>query len=234
MPILYARIYLQTLRHNKHTHRYTHIVLNGSQCCSIIEKSWCNWQHAFWHVMPIHRQRKCRKTSHTPCAASFFSSSLRTDVSLPLNSFLSLICLLLPFRFTVLSPFMLSTSPALQLHLSIYTFCKTFFSLRWSTSLTMAALVLLGITYSISPTTVLFTPLSSITCLVLWRIHPPCSHTFISLWSVEELHRVLFVPEVKDYSRKWLLWSRQGKLLTYSHEGGVCVTQSAISVVPVL
>lgn len=67
---LYTHRHWDTMHTPSDTH--THTVLSGSQCCSIIEQPWCNWQHAFWHVTSIHRQRRCRKTSHTPHAASFF------------------------------------------------------------------------------------------------------------------------------------------------------------------
>lgn len=97
----YTHIYINRhWIHNTHTHRHTLTVLSGSQCCSIIEQPWCNWQHAFWHVMSIHRQRRCRKTSQTPLAAScllFLHQDRRLSALLPPTFHFSLFHFFLPF-----------------------------------------------------------------------------------------------------------------------------------------
>lgn len=107
----------------------THTVLNGSHCCSIIEQPWCNWQHAFWHVTSIHRQRRCRKMSHTPLAASFLLL-LYQDICLSATqpSFRILSVFFTPFLifkpaciYVFVFPF--PPSPPLHLYLSKLTSC---------------------------------------------------------------------------------------------------------------
>lgn len=105
--------YIHTHRGTIDTHRQTHTVLSSSQCFFIIEQPWCNLKHTFWHVTSIHRQRRCRKTSHIPLAASFsLYQDRRLSAHPPLTFHFSFVFLL----FLLLHLFPLS--PFLQIHLS--------------------------------------------------------------------------------------------------------------------
>lgn len=70
------------LRHNAELQGHRHIVLSNSQCWSIIKNPWCNWQHTFWHVTSIHRQRRFSKALHTPFGASFLLSLYKVSLTL--------------------------------------------------------------------------------------------------------------------------------------------------------
>lgn len=167
----YAHIYTHRHRGAIDTLTDTHTVLNGSQCCFIIKLPWCNWQHAFWHVTSIHRRRRCRKMSHTPLAASFLLflyQDVCLSTSLPLNLLsVSYLSSLLPFLlflssmhfcFLFLLPFIFTCLHTLLVHL-FNNLCPTILSHESSASLKLAAQILFGIPISVSPATVLFTPL---------------------------------------------------------------------------